>query len=764
MSHRKLVYNISVFLKPKGILLRIKYFFLSIILLCLHGFAYAATTKEVLLIHSYHQGYKWSDDMSDVIEQKFQEDENILLTIAYMDTKRIATNSYFEKLFVLYEEQFKNRTFDLVMLADNNALEFYLHYGKTLFDTTPFIFLGINNFDEKLLREYNMRFYGTGVVEQVDVEKNIELIMQLQPSTKKILIINDRSNTGLAMKKDIFKVLPKYSKKMEFEYVDDISIDNLANKVKTLPDNTVILWVLLFKDSTGKYFTHKESLKQIRKIARVPIYGLWDFYLGEGIVGGVLTSAKAQASAAAKMADMILKGTMPINLPILMESPNKYLFDYKELKRFDIAIPKSLIKYEMINEPFSFYKEYKEFVWSASVSFVMLMIVLVILLINTSKRISSEQALKNQLQFIRVLLDSIPNPINYKNLKGEYIGCNRAFANLLGCKPKEIIGKTVYDFFAFDWAELQTKKERELIKTEGTDHFEQTLHLQDGSQKVMTYSKTVYKNSDGKLGGVVSVMDDITQRNQQKQFLIQQAKLAEMGEMISAIAHQWNEPLVELSAILQDLEFSYKNNDLSEEQMQEFVKDSMIQIQYMSQTIKDFRSFLKPSVKKVLFSAQKAIDEVIEIIGKHIFYSYIDLHVEQNDANIMVYGYNNEFKQVLLNIINNAKLKIINSKKKGNIFISVEKKNDKTRFKIMDDAGPIDDSIKKFIFDPYFTTNKNGTGLGLYIAKVIIEDKMGGRIYARNFANNVIFYLDVPNKPEENYQGESHEDIVVRRQ
>jgi len=241
-------------------------------------------------------------------------------------------------------------------------------------------------------------------------------------------------------------------------------------------------------------------------------------------------------------------------------------------------------------------------------------------------------------------------------------------------------------------------------------------------------------------------MDDVTERNQQKQFMIQQSKLAEMGEMVGAIAHQWNEPLVELSAILQDMEFSYTQGEMNENMMRGFVNESMVQIQYMSQTHKDFRNFLKPSTKKGVFCAKKALDEVLEIIGRQIFYSHIKISITCKDDYVQVFGYENEFKQVLLNIINNAKTKIVSTKKGKNITIHVEAKFESAQIKISDDAGAIPKDVIDFIFDPYFTTTKDGTGLGLYMAKVIIEDKMDGKINVYNYFENAIFDIVVPNK------------------
>ncbi|MGB0990794.1 MAG: histidine kinase, partial [Halarcobacter sp.] len=98
-----------------------------------------------------------------------------------------------------------------------------------------------------------------GIVEQVDLEKNFELISDLHPKLNKLLIINDRSKTGLAVKRDLRNIIPKYEDKFEVEYVDKMEIESLKNKVKNLGENDAILFVLLFKDTTGKYFTYKQS-------------------------------------------------------------------------------------------------------------------------------------------------------------------------------------------------------------------------------------------------------------------------------------------------------------------------------------------------------------------------------------------------------------------------------------------------------------------------------------------------------------------------
>ncbi len=728
---------------------------LFILFLLLTNFLYAQN-KEVLLLHSYHKGYKWTDDISKAIENSFKPFDEIELTTLYMDTKRVADPIYFSNLAKLYKEQFSNRKFDLVIVSDNNAFGFAIKYHEYLFKGLPVLFCGINNFDKALLDENFMTKYMSGVVEQVDLEKNFELILKLHPNLKKLLIINDHSKTGYAIKRDLRPIREKYSKRVEIEYIDNMDIKSLQKKVATLDSNTAILFVLLFKDKTGKYFTYKQSLKKIREVSNVPIYALWDFYLDYGVVGGLVTSAQSQGKAVANMALKILNGEEVQNIPILEKSPNRYLFDYNELNRFELDVSMFLDDYEVINKPHGFLRKYTKLVIITILIILILVIMILTMRANIQKRKLVEKDLQNRIKFDKVLLDTLPNPIYYKNKDGKFLGCNKAFSELLNIPKKEVIGKTAKDFFSLEIAKKNEQIDKQLLKTLGTNTSEATLHLSNNHMKHIIINKAVYQNINGSIGGIVCIMDDITERIQQKQFLIQQAKLAEMGDMVAAIAHQWNEPLVELSAQIQDIQTSFLLNELKNLQVKEFVNDSMIQIKYMSKTLSDFRNFLKPSTKKKLFSIRKSFEEIFEIIGKQIFYSNIDLkfNYKYKDEELLIYGYENEFKQVLLNLINNAKNKILEKKsnKKFKLIINISKCSFFTTIEIIDDGGRIPNDIIDKIFEPYFTTKKDGTGFGLYMAKVIIEDKMNGIITAENKDNNVIFTLKLPHNKERTYE------------
>lgn len=727
-----------------------KYFLLFSILF--FNFLYANQNKEVLLIHSYHKGYVWTDDISKTIEKSFDEHKNIELTTVYMDTKRIDDSLYLDNLANLYKQQFLNRKFDLIIISDNNAFDFLSKYYDYLFKNIPVLFCGLNNYTKSNLE--NLPFKNiSGVAEEVDIEKNFELIAKLHPNLKNLLIINDNSITGLAVKKDLIPIMEKYKKRFKIEYTDNLEIEALKSEVSTLDKNSsAILFVLLFKDTTGKYFTYKQSFEEVRAVSKVPIYGLWDFYLNSGMVGGLLTSAIAQGKTVSKMALDILNGKDIKDIPVVEKSPNLYMFDYNELKRFNLDVSRYIEEPIIINEPNSIYKEHTKFFIITIVIISLLSIIVLILKANIQRREKLELELSNRIEFDKVLLDTIPNPIYYKNTEGKFLGCNTAFASLVNSSRNEIIGKTAFDFFPIKVATKNSDIDRELLQTFSTSTSEFTFYTPSNEMKHIILNKAVYKNIDGTIGGIVCIMDDITERVQQKQFLIQQSKLAEMGDMVAAIAHQWNEPLVELSALVQDIQTSYLLNELKDNDVKSFVNDSMVQIKYMSKTLSDFRNFLKPSTKKNLFSISKAFGEINEIIGKQIFYSNIKMNFNYKNENeeLLIYGYENEFKQVLLNIINNAKNKIVDKNlpinQKGTIDINIERCQNFNTIEIIDDAGAIDEKIINSIFEPYFTTKEDGTGFGLYMAKIIIEDKMRGTINVRNDKDNVIFTIKLPHK------------------
>ena len=251
-------------------------------------------------------------------------------------------------------------------------------------------------------------------------------------------------------------------------------------------------------------------------------------------------------------------------------------------------------------------------------------------------------------------------------------------------------------------------------------------------------------------------IEEEVQKNRQKdQHILQQSRLAQMGEMISMIAHQWRQPLGSISAVVAGLKLKLLLNkfDLTSDEGREahklFTNESLHKIEeyvrFLTNTIDDFRNFFKPDKHQESVVTISLVNRTLEIIGKALEINGIHLTIEQH-AHRKITTYANELTQVILNILKNAEDVI---KERGvyhpQVTITTKEKDGYQIIEIEDNAGGIAPHILPHIFEPYFSTKneKNGTGLGLYMSKIIIEEHCQGNIYAHNTQEGAKFVIEL---------------------
>lgn len=242
------------------------------------------------------------------------------------------------------------------------------------------------------------------------------------------------------------------------------------------------------------------------------------------------------------------------------------------------------------------------------------------------------------------------------------------------------------------------------------------------------------------------VKEEIEKNREKEQLLVQKSKFIALGEMISNIAHQWRQPLSELSSILMFIKFKYSINALDDHTMETKSKEADKVLEYMSHTIDDFRNFFMPKKEKEEFYLLKAVEIVMNIISSTLANYNIKISITI-DENIKITTYLNEYKQVLLNIINNAKDVLIEKDIKNPLIkIHTFEDDNYIVLYIEDNGGGILVEPKGKIFEPYFTTKEDshGTGIGLYMSKIIVEKNMKGRLRVKNIKNGAQFAIFIP--------------------
>ncbi|MDD2887582.1 MAG: ABC transporter substrate binding protein [Aliarcobacter sp.] len=600
---------------------------LTLLFIFNYSFAKNLETKsQILIINSYHKGFQWSDELINGVEKSLGDKNNVETTILYMDSKRIASPEYYEKLKDLYKLQLEKRKYDLVLLVDKFAYEFALKNYKDLFTNERLVFSGIEQYDASLVEKYGLTGKISGILEKRAISDTIDIINRMMPKLKKLHIINDFSVNGDDTDLFIQNAINKIGNKFETDYIRYSTIEELKEKFSTYKEDEAIFFVRFYNNKYKELHQNYEIAQMINSF-ELPTFSTDSLFIKKGSLGGKLIQIEDLGK---NTGSLLLKLLKDENAEPIIETHNSYsyIFDYEKVKKFNL----------------------------------------------------NPEALKKR--------------INYVNTPESFFDKNRDFVNII-----------------FIFSPLSLLLIIILIYN---------LQLQ-------------IKNA----------------KNQE--FLIQQSKLAEIGEIISSIAHQWKEPLIEISTLVQEYIFSHKR---TKDEDEKYVKNIMSQIYYMTDTINDFQNFIKPSTQKTSFNIKDAIVKMMNIIEHNMKYNYIDININIEDkTKLIISGYHNELMQSLLNIVNNAKDSILKKREsdkkfKGKIDLNISNYLNYAQIEISDNGGGIDEKDMKKIFDPYYTTKNKGHGIGLYMTKVIIEDKMGGSISVINKTNGANFIIRLELKDE----------------
>lgn len=343
-----------------------------------------------------------------------------------------------------------------------------------------------------------------------------------------------------------------------------------------------------------------------------------------------------------------------------------------------------------------------------------------------------------------------------------------SYSKIIGYQPQDMIGRHEHEFIHPEDRKFVETRVRALLGLPGTStsiecrlhhkdsHYlwvETTavnlledvnvrsivLHIRDISERVIAENKLVQMNEQLE----DKVQKTVSELREKDQMMLLQSRQAAMGEMLGNIAHQWRQPLNAVGILIQNLIEHEKAGDLDSAYLEKNVKKSMELILLMSRTIDDFRNFFKPNKSKTDFSLKTATENALSFVSASLNDHGIESSLICKD-DIMVSGYPNEFSQVLLNIFNNT-LDAVKERNtsKPRISVRVFREKERSVITITDNAGGFLQDVVQKIFEPFFTTKEGGGGIGLYMAKNIIEKNMGGKLTARNSGNGAEFRIEI---------------------
>lgn len=355
---------------------------------------------RVLFISSYSYGW---DTVQLQIEGLLEGlAPGIAVDYDFMDTKRLDEETAAQMLYDRLSYTLSVvPPYDVIVVGDDAALKFAVDYREELFDGIPIVFEGINNvlYARELARQDPLI---TGVVEELSLEKNIDLIMELRPQTRRIIAILDDSLTGEAERQNFYAAQEQYPDLTFGEInVSQCTTVDLRTRLWQQNGDTVLIFILLSEDKSGKIYTNLEAVQTLVKYTKIPVMRMVDSRIEEGLLGGYVVSMRKSGQLAGEMASSIVGGMDPAAIEVA-DSPNVYYINEEVMDKYEMSMSRLPKDVEIVNHRITFFEKYENIILPMLVFAVAMIVILAIVLYDNLHR----RKLMSELEGTRNILES----------------------------------------------------------------------------------------------------------------------------------------------------------------------------------------------------------------------------------------------------------------------------------------------------------------------------------------------------------------------
>lgn len=718
--------------------------YLSVITLMIILFLSAqseATAKQmVLYLSSYHNGYAWSDNILRGITTALTESgKQIELQIEYLDSKKFDYDLVAPEVARLYKRKFTAERFDVIIVSDDNALNFMLEYGDDLFPGVPIVFCGINSFTPERIKGRDI----TGVLENIDPKTLFDIALTLHPELKRVVVIGDESTTGRAIRSQIKRVVPDFEGRLTFVFWNKIGLPGLLDSVRNLPADTMLYFIPVFLNSNGMFYSTEELAGMVAKASRAPVFSNWAFLLGQGEVGGPLLSGIRHGSDVAQLALRVLAGEKAGDISVQRDIQSELVFDYTVLMAQHINLKLIPPGSRFINAPSPFYELNKQIFWIIMAFLAILITVVILLVRSIARRKVAEKEIVEQLSFLELLLDTIPLHICWKDLDQRYLGVNRSFMKFYCMDSSErLIHRTDQEVHMnSEFRSQMTELDKKVINSGQPVLKHQAPNVNDSGEQVMLeVTKVPLRDMKGEIVGTLSIVDDITREVYLERRLMQSQRMEAIGALAGGVAHDFNNIL---TAILNSAELTmsvlpqgFSCNDL--ERVIRAAKRG-------SGVVKQILAFSRPTQEGFTnVSISDSINEAVNLVERSLPRN-ITLELDLVAPGRNIWADPNQIVQVVMNLCTNSYqamretggcisivLRPVVVDSEMALLLSLPLGH-YLSLAVTDNGPGIPTDIIDNVFDPFFTTKGpgEGTGLGLAMVHGIVKSH-GGAVRLRS--------------------------------
>ncbi|MCW3806236.1 sensor histidine kinase [Plebeiibacterium marinum] len=724
-----------------------KLFYTTLLLFCCFHFSFGKEVKEILLLNSYHTGFKWTDDITQGVLDAIDEKEDYRLFVEYMDFKRFQNQGYFYELTNLYKYKYENIDLDGIICSDNYAFQYVLEKGDSIWNKSiPITACGVNNID--LIPFDTTRI--NVIKEDIDIKTTLQQAFILNPNTDTIIVISDQTLSGKIFLSQFFDGLNEFNPNIPFQIIDGTDYETIKTKLDELPhhENKMIILLSLYSNNHQVPIEMKHLGTQLLKDIDIPIYSFWEFLLGDFIVGGHLISSYDQGYEAAKSLLNRINNPEKKSNPL---TPTQYkpTYDFNLLKKYNLnykLLPPNTV---FTNRTIPFYVKHKKKLIYYFSALALLILLNFHLISNIIKRKKIQKRLTDSERRLEMALESANEGLWDVSLNTNTVVFNRRFAKLLGYKHKKNISVNIKDWekYVYDKDVVKIYANWKNYTKGSTPLFKTDIRIYQKDNTLKWYSvhgKITETDTNKKPVRITGVLMDISE---QKEFENQLKKAKEKAEesdrlksrFLANMSHEIRTPMnaiLGFSDILQSPELNIQEKDeyldqikTSGENLLNIINDivDISKIESDQLQIRNEKFNLNSTLNHVKYTAET----IIKSKNKNIKFC-----LDYNLPELLIYSDPYRLEQVLLNLISNA----IKFTQTGEVKLTVVPlKNNILLITVKDTGEGISPEDINIIFERFRQAEKTtklntGTGLGLAITKSLVE-LMGGFITVKSKLN-----------------------------
>lgn len=483
--------------------------FLLILFWCTAHGEIVPVGKRVLLLYSYHPGFPTSPRILAGIRSVFGSGHP-LIDIEYMDSKRLYNEESLENFHQQFSYKLANRDpYDLVITADDNALDYVLRRGKTLFGNTDKVFLGVNDIQKAI--SLDVRPDVTGVVEAPSFRETIDLAKAIFPQRKRAYILVDGTPSGQSDLRSIEEVIER-EETLHFETISlkDIKWETFTDQLSAIDQDGVIFLISAYRDLRNTAKSFEESLQIIRNATDLPIFHFWRHGMGKGVLGGVIIDHYAQGREAAVLAAQILDDASISAPPIIRQSPNVLTLDYSLVTSYGVNQTRLPDGIYWINLPENTSNPYRTYYLYTLLGLGSSLIVVSVLFPLLRKYRQLTRKITKSEQQYRTIVENSHDGIWQIDSEGKTTFVNQTMADMFGYSIEEMRGRSMYGFM--DEEAIRTAQKNLQHRSSGIAESHDFKFQHKAGHEVWTRMNTIPINdSDGRFIGALAMVSDITE-------------------------------------------------------------------------------------------------------------------------------------------------------------------------------------------------------------------------------------------------------------